>query len=164
MRRLLLLAALAAASARAQPLPAGQTYAPGVDVQQYAFRAALSDADDRVSAEADVRFVATTDTLTALPLDLVSLRPDGAGMTVASVRVDGAPATFSHTADRLVVRLGAVAAPGSEHTATVAYGGVPADGLVVGVNRHGARTFFGDHWPNRAHHWLPVVDHPSDKA
>src|SRR5690606_15487849 len=25
-------------------------------------------------------------------------------------------------------------------------------------------TFFGDNWPDRAHHWLPCVDHPSDKA
>lgn len=23
---------------------------------------------------------------------------------------------------------------------------------------------FGDNWPNRGHHWLPLVDHPSDKA
>jgi aminopeptidase N len=28
----------------------------------------------------------------------------------------------------------------------------------------GDRTFFGDNWPNRGHHWLPLVDHPSDKA
>ena len=40
----------------------------------------------------------------------------------------------------------------------------PADGLTIGTNRHGDRTFFADNWPNRAHHWLPVVDHPSDKA
>ena len=41
---------------------------------------------------------------------------------------------------------------------------MPADGLVIGRNRHGDRTFFGDNWPDRAHHWLPCVDHPSDKA
>ncbi|MFT5167251.1 MAG: aminopeptidase N, partial [Saprospiraceae bacterium] len=28
----------------------------------------------------------------------------------------------------------------------------------------GDRTFFGDNWPDRARHWLPTVDHPSDKA
>jgi aminopeptidase N len=25
-------------------------------------------------------------------------------------------------------------------------------------------TAFGDNWPNRARHWLPTIDHPSDKA
>jgi aminopeptidase N len=46
----------------------------------------------------------------------------------------------------------------------IAYQGVPQDGLIIGENRFGSRTFFGDNWPNRARHWLPTVDHPSDKA
>ena len=163
MRHLALLVLFAAASAHAQPLPAGRTYAPGVDVTRYAVRVNLSDASDRVSAEVRVSFRAASDTTTVLPLDLVSLRPDGAGMTVAGVTLDGAPARFSHTADRLTVALRPTR-HGAEHTAVVAYEGIPADGLIVGVNRHGNRTFFGDHWPNRARNWLPVVDHPSDKA
>src|SRR5690606_21593455 len=47
---------------------------------------------------------------------------------------------------------------------TINYKGVPADGLIIGKNKYGDKTFFGDNWPNRAHHWLPSVDHPSDKA
>ncbi len=46
----------------------------------------------------------------------------------------------------------------------VRYSGIPADGLIISKNKFGKRTFFGDNWPNRAHNWLPVVDHPSDKA
>ena len=161
--RLAALLVLAAAGASAQPLPAGRAYAPGVDVTRYAIHVALSDDTDALDAEARVAFRVASDTTTVLPLDLVSLRPDSTGMVVSEVTLDGVPARFAHRADRLVVALGP-ARRGAEHTVTVAYAGVPADGLIVGVNRHGARTFFGDHWPNRARNWLPVVDHPSDKA
>ncbi len=46
----------------------------------------------------------------------------------------------------------------------MSYHGVPAGGLLVGPNKHGDRTFFSDNWPNKARQWLPVVDHPYDKA
>ena len=46
----------------------------------------------------------------------------------------------------------------------IEYHGIPADGLIISENKFGDRTFFGDNWPDRAHHWIPVVDHPSDKA
>ena len=36
--------------------------------------------------------------------------------------------------------------------------------MIIGKNKFGDRGFFGDNWPDRGHHWLPVVDHPSDKA
>jgi aminopeptidase N len=38
------------------------------------------------------------------------------------------------------------------------------DGLIAGPNIHGTHTAFADNWPDRAHRWLPLVDHPSDKA
>ncbi|MBO9571462.1 MAG: M1 family metallopeptidase, partial [Chitinophagaceae bacterium] len=46
----------------------------------------------------------------------------------------------------------------------VNYSGVPTDGLIISKNKFGQRTFFSDHWPNRAHQWLVCIDHPSDKA
>jgi aminopeptidase N len=46
----------------------------------------------------------------------------------------------------------------------ITYSGVPKDGLIIGENLHGDRTFFADNWPNRTHNWFPCVDHPSDKA
>ena len=36
--------------------------------------------------------------------------------------------------------------------------------MIISGNKYGDRTFFGDNWPDRARHWLPCVDHPSDKA
>ena len=31
-------------------------------------------------------------------------------------------------------------------------------------NIHGERTAFSENWPNNARHWLPMIDHPYDKA
>jgi aminopeptidase N len=44
------------------------------------------------------------------------------------------------------------------------YSGIPADGLVIGKNKYGKRTFFGDNWPTRAQNWMACNDHLSDKA
>lgn len=163
MLRLAALALLLPAAAAAQPLPAGQSYAPGVDVTRYTFAVALSDSTDALVGRTTIDFRVASDTTSVLPLDLVSRQPDGTGMAVSGVALDGAPARFSHVAGRLVVHLSPTAR-GAAHRAVVDYAGTPADGLIVGVNRYAARTFFADHWPNRARNWLPVVDHPSDKA
>jgi aminopeptidase N len=53
---------------------------------------------------------------------------------------------------------------GDTLAAAVTYRGTPSDGLVIRSNLHGRRTVFADNWPNRAHHWFPCEDHPSDKA
>ena len=62
------------------------------------------------------------------------------------------------------IQLAEKAAKNDTATFTIHYSGIPQDGLIISKNKYGARTFFGDNWPNRARHWLPVVDHPSDKA
>jgi len=31
-------------------------------------------------------------------------------------------------------------------------------------NKYGERTFFSANWPDKARQWLPMIDHPSDKA
>ena len=85
-------------------------------------------------------------------------------MTVQSVMVDGKDAIFRHSDDLLSVDLESAPAIGDRTTIVITYSGEPADGLIISTNRHGDRTFFGDNWPDRARHWLPVVDHPSDKA
>ena len=46
----------------------------------------------------------------------------------------------------------------------VRYRGVPAEGLLHGNNIHGERTIFANNWPNQSRHWLPMIDHPYDKA
>ena len=159
------------ACAQPRPGPAARPQ-PGIDVQDYDFALTLSDTTDRIEGTATLRVRVVADTLSALRLDLVGppdrLGPadgdEGPGMRVASVSAGGAPVPHTHAGDVLRITPETGLSEGQTHTLRVRYAGVPADGLIIGTNRHGARTFFGDNWPNRARHWLPVVDHLSDKA
>jgi aminopeptidase N len=54
--------------------------------------------------------------------------------------------------------------PGDTSEVAIYYRGRPRDGLILGTDRHGHRVVFADNWPNRARHWFPSEDHPSDKA
>ena len=140
------------------------------DVESYSFELWLSDDSDRLEGNATID--ARLDATCALALDLIGVGDDGRGMRVTEVRSvsDGEATTldWTHSGDTLRIVGGdsARSNAGCERQArfVVAYEGVPANGLVIGNDRHGARTFFGDNWPNRARHWLPVFDHPSDKA
>ncbi len=58
----------------------------------------------------------------------------------------------------------AAGSPGDTSEITVYYRGRPRDGLIIGTDRHGRRVVFADNWPDRARHWFPAEDHPSDKA
>ena len=170
----LLVAVVATTACSAQPasLPAAPPH-PGIDVRHYAFDLTLADSTDRIDGRATVQVDIEADTLTAVRLDLLS--PEavrrgraGAGMEVARVREqtpDGGATSvsFKQTPAHLHIRPDTLRV-GQRRTFIIDYGGVPADGLVIGTNRHGDRTFFGDNWPSRARHWLPVVDLLSDKA
>ena len=97
-------------------------------------------------------------------LDLVNNNVKGQGMNVSDVSLDGQPLKFSHQNDRLKIHLSTPALPGDDKKFTIRYSGIPQDGLIISKNKFGDRTFFGDNWPNRAHHWLPTIDHPYEKA
>ena len=75
---------------------------------------------------------------------------------------DGKTAPFSQRNDRVFINL--PAAPNQPTEVVIRYEGTPARGLIISQNKFGERTFFGDNWPNNARNYLPVVDHPSDKA
>ena len=166
-----------AAPVRAQAIDAS------IDVLDYRFELVLSDTSDEIEGRAVIGF-RLLQAVSEVEFDLDDV--DGSsylehgdaalesgGMEVSSVAYVGPPgsgrefvptASFDHGDDRLRVSLGDDARVGEKRHLEVRYRGVPADGLTIGTNRHGDRTFFADNWPNRAHHWLPVVDHPSDKA
>ena len=144
---------------------------PSTDVLSYDFRMALSDTSDLIQGEAWLAVAATGE---ALQLDLVKGQADDpkrGGMEVTAVeqidaqglpvRPGASECAFTHQNDRL--RITPVQLQDTLWL-RIRYRGKPRDGLIISQNRHGDRTFFGDNWPNRAHHWLPVVDHPRDKA
>ena len=128
------------------------------------FALALADTTDRSEGTATVHVRIDADTLTAVRLDLIGRAPGGeTGMRVRSVSEAGRAVSYRHADDLLRIRPPDLAA-GQTRTFRIEYAGVPDDGLIIGTNQHGDRTFFGDNWPNRACHWLPVVDHLSDMA
>jgi aminopeptidase N len=134
-----------------------------LDVQHYVFSLELNntDANIRGSALVTIKF---RKEMPDFQLDLVKKDAAGKGMTVATISENGQNLTFQHEGELLTIRLAKAAKAGEEHTFQIDYQGIPADGLIIDQNKFGDRTFFGDNWPNRAHHWLPTVDHPSDKA
>lgn len=94
-------------------------------------------------------------------------------MTVQSVRTGGlidtpGPAAdnivFTHADHRLRLVLAPQSSAGQDMAITVRYRGIPDVGLRTGNNMHGERTFFGENWPNLVRNWLPMIDHPYDKA
>jgi aminopeptidase N len=137
---------------------------PGVDVRHYAFDLTLSDDTDEIEGRATLVVRFTQDGVSALVLDLIGADGGATGMAVKDVHENGASVPHTHRGNRLSIAPASPPKAGEERTYVVDYAGTPADGLIISQNRHGSRTFFGDNWPNRARHWLPVVDHPSDKA
>ncbi len=137
----------------------------GMDVLHYRFALTLSDASDEIQGEARIRLQFTAPEVKEITLDLQGPTADGRGMRVESVEGGGGKAlAYRHEGDRLRITLAAPRRRGAADSVVVRYHGIPADGLIISKNQHGARTFFGDNWPNRARHWLPTVDHPNDKA
>lgn len=135
----------------------------GVDVLHYAFQLTLNDDNDEIIGEAliDVRFA--RDGVGEIAFDLVSAA-NGKGMTVSEVTSGGAALSFKHQADRLAITLAVPSKAGARQQFTVRYRGVPANGLRMLKNKFGERVFFSENWPNNARQWLPMVDHPYDKA
>ena len=128
----------------------------------YRFEINLNDTSDIIRGQTRIEILFKTD-VDQFYLDFTNRNSEGIGMVTEEVLEDGNIADFIHENDRIVVTIHH-AGKGSVRKYTIRYTGIPADGLIISENKFGDRTFFGDNWPNRAHHWLPVVDHPSDKA
>lgn len=135
-----------------------------IDIQHYRFALALSDTTNVIRGEAQIR-VKFLQELSKMDLDLVAYQPaEKTGMIVERITIDEQPLTFQQKGESLEIQLPDGIRKDTELTFQINYHGIPADGLIIDANKYGHRTFFGDNWPNRAHHWLPSVDHPSDKA
>lgn len=116
--------------------------------------------DDQLSAI--VSATARIDVLILKPTTLVDL--DFGELTVDAVTVDSKPASFTHRDGKLKIDLTAPASPGTRLQISVNYHGTPKDGLILTKDKDGKPSAVGDNWPNRVHHWIPTLDHPSAKA
>ncbi len=133
-----------------------------IDVLHYSFDLTLSDQTDVIDGRALVR-LRLLQPMNEVTLDLQA-KEKNAGMEVQSVVWDRQELKYSHENQSLRILLPEGITAGTHLDLMITYQGVPQDGLIIGENRFGDPTFFGDNWPNRARHWLPTVDHPSDKA
>ncbi len=133
-----------------------------IDVLSYHFEIDLNDTTDVIRGIADIEIAFLKD-VEQFHLDLSYNFEDSTGMKVAQITEDGKEAHFLQLDDQITLTI-PKAPQGTKRTYRIIYSGVPTDGLIISRNKFGDRTFFGDNWPNRGHHWLPLVDHPSDKA
>lgn len=138
-----------------------QVYNPVIDVQHYDFSLEVNDDNDIIRGEAVITVLFKEDAA-GFALDLTRRNDKGKGMTVTSIREKDKAIRFTQNSSQLLFHVPTQS--GGSHTYTIIYEGIPADGLIISNNKFGHRVFFGDNWPNRAHNWLPCVDHPSDKA
>ena len=134
-----------------------------LDVLHYEFALKLFDSTDAISGRAviDLKILGKTDSVS---FDLKSLNSQGMGMNVEAVSLDDKNIKWKQGKEKLQVFLNNSASPGDTLKFIIEYHGIPADGLIISKNKYGDRTFFADHWPNRANNYLPCIDHPYDKA
>lgn len=132
-----------------------------VNVLHYKFSIELNDTTDVISGKSELTILLLND-IKNFELDLTSKKSDGTGMVVSYVGPENLIQSYSQKNDRILIQLKQTAP--APVTLIVEYKGKPNDGLIIGKSKFGDRTFFGDNWPDRGHHWLACIDHPSDKA
>ncbi len=139
---------------------------PDIDIQHYTFNLTLSDTTNEIFGNALVEVKFLADNVKDFDLDLVEKQSASleTGMTVQSITVNNSKVNYEQKDNRLIIHLITPSKINEIRTYNISYSGIPADGLIISKNKYGDRTFFGDNWPDRAHNWLPVIDHPSDKA
>ena len=137
-----------------------------IDIRNYQFNITLSDKSDEINVTALVTVLFKQAGVKQFRLDLTNrtINGDGKGMLVDSITALDKIISYTHINDALLIKLNQPALAGNEITFQIKYHGEPADGLHIGPTKHGDRSFFSDNWPNKARNWLPVVDHPYDKA
>ncbi|NQW78615.1 MAG: M1 family peptidase [Chitinophagaceae bacterium] len=137
-----------------------------IDIKHYVFKLSLSDADNEITGSTLVTINFKEAGMKNFRLDFInktSARKDK-GMVVDAVSVNNTAVDYTHGNDELIIILPAPSTKNQTITFTIQYHGIPYDGLRIGATKLGDRSFFNENWPNRGRHWLPIVDHPHDKA
>ena len=149
--------------AGAVPTSASQSIRRDQDILAYTIALSIPDTGTSVVGRTTVRY-AVRGGQWPLVLDF------DRALVVDSITTGGAPSrqierwTWLTDDEHAAIAIRYWGAPGDTLEVTVHYHGSPRDGLFIQDNVHGERTAFADNWPNRARHWFPGEDHPSDKA
>lgn len=131
----------------------------GFDIQHYVF---AIDVTQRPFIRIEERVDVLATEVDQIELDLVFDPAAGGGMKVNRVfGSNNLDIPYEQVNDKLRINLGK---SDTLQQVFISIMGQPGDGLIVGTNKYGNRTIFGDNWPNRARHWLAAVDHPTEKA
>jgi aminopeptidase N len=131
------------------------------DALRYDITIVPSDTGRHIVGEVETTWLLGSDAPVVVPLD--------SAMRVIRVMVDGRENTrlfrTEYARGTFDVFIPHARQRGDTLRTRIRFRGVPSDGLIVRVDSAtGRRTLFADNWPDRAHRWIPVQDHPSDKA
>ncbi|MEP7111208.1 MAG: M1 family aminopeptidase, partial [Ferruginibacter sp.] len=137
-----------------------------IDIKNYQFNITLSDRSNEIDATAFVTVYFNQSGVKQFRLDLINKtdNTNGKGMVVDSITAFDKNISYTHTNNALFIHLDQPSISGKEITFQIKYHGEPVDGLHAGPTKYGDRSFFSDNWPNKARNWLPLIDHPYDKA
>ena len=125
-----------------------------IDVLSYRFEIDLNDSTNMIRGSADIQIAFRKD-VDQFQLDLSYNYVENSGMKVKQITEDGRDMPFLQEDDRITLAI-PLAHQGTKRNYRIIYSGIPSDGLIISKNKFGDRTFFGDNWPNRGHHWLPL--------
>ena len=109
------------------------------------------------SARAEITVLSLKDSLLLIDLDFGELPVDG-------VTINNQTTPYQRSAGRLDIKLSNPMRKGASFVIGISYHGRPKDGLALTNDKAGKPSAVGDNWPNRLHHWIPCLDHPSAKA
>ncbi|HEY5883952.1 MAG TPA: M1 family metallopeptidase [Pyrinomonadaceae bacterium] len=109
------------------------------------------------SAKTEVSLLVLKDNVTRIDFDFGT-------MPITAVTLDGDVVPYERPEGRLNLKPLKALSRNSRVVVAISYHGKPSDGLILSVDKTGKRSAVGDNWPNRVHHWIPSLDHPSAKA
>jgi aminopeptidase N len=137
-----------------------------IDIKHYTFQLRLNDSNDEIIGTTQVTVNFKQAGMQNFRLDLINKTTEkkDKGMVVDGVSILNAAVNYTHENDALIISLPKNSVANETITFTIKYHGIPFDGLRIGATKFGDRSFFNENWPNRGRHWLPLIDHPYDKA
>lgn len=133
------------------------------DILNYDFSVSINDSTDIIEGKALIK-IAFSKPADSVSFDLMNRNNEGKGMIVENVSSNKVNINWRHKNNQLIILFNKPVNEEDTLIVSIVYDGIPADGLIISKNKFGKRVFFSDHWPDRAHNYLPCIDHPYDKS